>query len=82
MLLSFSEVIGVKSLLFFVVHESYSYVYAYIVLNMRRASYDFVQSGSSERHNPGEAEMPSIRASCTLLRGNTVSTPTVITWFS
>ena len=42
-LLPFSEVIGVESLLFFVLHESHSYFYAYIVLNLRRASYDFVQ---------------------------------------
>jgi hypothetical protein len=57
---------GVESLLFFVLHESHSYFYAY----------HFVQSDSSERHNPGE-EMSSIRASCTLL-SSTVSTPTVI----
>ena len=57
---------GVELLLFFVLRESHSYFYAY----------DFVQSDSSESHNPGE-EMPSIRVSCTLL-SSTVSTPTVI----
>lgn len=55
-LLYFNEVIGIESLAFFVLHESHSYFYAYIVLDMRRASYDFVQRGSSERHNSGEAD--------------------------
>ena len=44
-LLSFNEVTGVESLLlFFVLHESHSYFYAYIALNMWRASYDSIQN--------------------------------------
>ena len=53
---SFNEVVGDESRWFFVAHESHSYFYAYVVSDIRRASYDFVQSGSSEHHNPGEAD--------------------------